>query len=87
MKQTKVNRVKLNKALKEFGSLDKSIEAMQKKEKKLKQHNVKLGLTKNNRSKQVQSLDSQFHKRQGQLRSLRIKLSIIDPNMTFSKAF
>ena len=35
MAQTKVNGIKLNKALEQSGSLDKSIEAMQKKEKKL----------------------------------------------------
>ncbi|MFC1984234.1 hypothetical protein ACFLVO_04415 [Chloroflexota bacterium] len=33
MAQTKVNGIKLNKALEQFGSLDKSIKAMQKKEK------------------------------------------------------
>ena len=70
MTQTKVNGAKLNKALKEFGSLDNSIEAMQKKEKKLKQDTAELQLTKNNRSKQIQSLDSQIHERQGQLQSL-----------------
>ena len=51
MTQTKVNGIKLNKALKEFGSLDKSIEAMQKKEKKLKQDTAELRQTKNNLSK------------------------------------
>ena len=55
-------------------SLDKSIEALQKKEKKLTRHNVKLQLTKNNLSKQVQSLNSQFHERQGQLQSLSDKI-------------
>ncbi len=74
MAQTKVNGVKLNKALKQFGSLDKSIEAMQKKEKKLKQDTAELQLTKNNLSKQVQSLDSQLHQRQGQLQSLSDKI-------------
>ena len=66
MTQTKVNGIKLNKALEEFGSLDKSIEAMQKKRKKLKQHNAKLQMSKTNLSEQVQSLASQVHERQGQ---------------------
>ena len=70
MTQTKVNGAKLNKALQHFGSLDKSIEAMQKQNGQLTQHNVKLRQTKNNLSKQVQSLDSQIHERQGQLQSL-----------------
>jgi len=74
MKQTKVNGVKLNKALDEFGSLDKSIEAMQKKNKKLKLDNTKLGLTKKNRPKQVQSLDSQLHERLYQVQSLADKI-------------
>ena len=74
MIQTKVNGVKLNKNLKQFGSLDKSIEAMQKKEKELKQGNTKLQIDKNDLSKQVQSLDSQFHERQGQLQSLSDKI-------------
>ena len=74
MTQTKVNGTKLNKALEQFGSLDKSIEAMLKKEKKLKQHNAKLQKTKNNRSKQVQSLDSQFHERLYQVQSLADKI-------------
>ena len=70
MTQPKVNGVKLNKALGQFGSLGKSIEAMQKKERKLTQHNAKLQLIEDNLSKQVQSLDSHFHKRQGQLQWL-----------------
>ncbi len=53
MTQTKVNGAKLNKALKQFDSLDKSIDAMQKKEKKLTQNNAKLQLRENNLSKQV----------------------------------
>ena len=74
MTQTKINGVKLNKALEQFGSLDKSIEAMQKQKKKLKQYNAKLQINKNNLSKQVQSLNSQFHERQGQLQSLSDKI-------------
>ena len=74
MTQTKVNGAKLNKALKQFGSLDKSIEAMQKKEKKLKQDTAELQLTKNNLSKQVQSLDSQLHERLHQVQSLADKI-------------
>ena len=74
MTQTKVNGIKLNKALEQFGSLDKSIEAMQKKEKKLKQDTAELQLTKNNLSKQVQSLDSQLHEQQCQVQSLADKI-------------
>lgn len=74
MTQAKVNGAKLNKALGQFGSLDKSIKAMQKKEKKLKQDTAELQLTRNNLSKQVQSLDSQLHERQGQLQSLSDKI-------------
>jgi len=74
MTQPKVNGVKLNKSLEQFGSLDKSIEAMQKKEKKLKQNNAKLQLRENNLSKQVQSLDSQLHERQCQVQSLADKI-------------
>ncbi len=74
MTQTKVNGIKLNKALEQFGSLDKSIEAMQKKEKKLKQDTAELQLTKNNLSKQVQSLDSQLHERLYQVQSLADKI-------------
>ena len=70
MTQTKVNGAKLNKALQHFGSLDKSIEAMQKQNEQLTQHNVKLRQTKNNLSKQTQSLYSQIHERQSQLQSL-----------------
>ena len=70
MAQTKVNGIKLNKALEQFGSLDKSIEAMQKKETELKQCNAKLQINKNNLSKQVQSLNSQSHEKRGQLQSL-----------------
>jgi len=70
MTQPKVDGVKLNKALEQFGSLAKSIDTMQKKEKKLKQHNSELQLTGDNLSKQVKSLDNQLHERQGELRSL-----------------
>ncbi len=61
MTQTKVNGVKLNKALQHFGSLDKSIEAMQKQNEQFMKQNAKWQLTKNSRSKQIQSLDSQIH--------------------------
>ena len=74
MTQAKVNGAKLNKSLEQFGSSDKSIEAMQKKEKKLKQDTAELQLTKNNLSKQVQSLDSKLHKRLYQVQSLADKI-------------
>ncbi len=74
MTPTKVNGAKLNKALEEFGSLDKSIEAMQKKEKKLTQNTAKLQLRDTTLSKQVQSLDSQIHERQDQLQLLSDKI-------------
>ncbi len=70
MTQTKVNGVKLNKALEQFGSLDKSIEAMEEKEKKLAQNIAKLQLKETNLSKQTKSLDSQLHERLYQVQSL-----------------
>jgi len=74
MTQTKVNGIKLNKALKQFGSLDNSIVAMQKQNEQLMKQNAKLQLTKNNLSKQVQSLDSQLHERLYQVQSLADKI-------------
>ncbi len=74
MKQTKVNGAKLNKALEQFGSLDNSIEVMQKQNEQLMKQNAKLQLDKNNLSKQVQSLDSQLHERLNQVQSLADKI-------------
>jgi len=74
MTQTKVNGIKLNKALEQFGLLDNSIVAMQKQNEQLMKQNAKLQLTKNNLSKQVQSLDSQLHERQYQVQSLADKI-------------
>ncbi|MBA7652498.1 hypothetical protein ES703_60333 [subsurface metagenome] len=42
MTQTKVNGIKLNKALEQFGSLDNSIVAMQKQNEQLMKQNAKL---------------------------------------------
>ncbi len=74
MTQTKIDGIKLNKALEQFGSLDKSIDAMQSKEKELKQYNVKLQLTNDNLSKQVKSLENQIHEWQSQLQLLSDKI-------------
>ena len=56
MTQPKVDGVKLSKALEQFSSLDKSIQAMKEKGKKLKQYTVKLQLIEDSLLKQVKPL-------------------------------
>jgi len=87
MTKSKVDGVKLNKALKQFGSLDKSIEAMQKKNENLKLDNAKLLQADINLSEQVNLKNNQLHVLQDQLNSLSDKIAKLKPQYDLFEGF